>query len=223
MAIPKKYYTLDEAIAKLGATYKPRDLVYLGVHEDLPIYVLAADWDVGVCIQGGAEILTGDADESLRRLRPFSHSFTDSLNGLQRLHERTLSKFEADPDAEVPQFIVERQDREGNRVLYEYRLQGSAITAQSLIVMADDVAWLRKQSIAEADKPLGTKQQNTLLKLVVGMAVACYGFDQTQTKSDVASSIHKDLALKDIHVDEDTIRKWLKVGAELLPPKSQKG
>ena len=49
----KKYYTLEEAGGLLGG--QASDVLYLGANEQLPIYVLAADWPVNVHIRYGTE------------------------------------------------------------------------------------------------------------------------------------------------------------------------
>lgn len=53
---------------------------------------------------------------------------------------------------------------------------------------------------AKQEKPLGAKERDSLLKLVIGLAVVAYKYDATAARSDA-----------------DTVRKWLREGAELLP------
>ncbi len=64
---------------------------------------------------------------------------------------------------------------------------------------------------------LGTKERDTLLKLVIGMAVRGYAYDPTAKRSATTGEIKSDLDLLGINLDEDTIRKWLKESAERLP------
>lgn len=67
-------------------------------------------------------------------------------------------------------------------------------------------------------KPLSTKERQSLLKLVVGMAIAGYGHDPQAKRSDTVPQIVSDLDGLGISVDEDTVRKYLKKAAETVLP-----
>ncbi|MTI08704.1 hypothetical protein [Curvivirga aplysinae] len=67
------------------------------------------------------------------------------------------------------------------------------------------------------EKPLHTREKNTLLKMIIGMAVEQYGYNPKQARSRASSDIVSDLANCGISVDPDTIRKWLKEASDLLP------
>jgi hypothetical protein len=60
-----------------------------------------------------------------------------------------------------------------------------------------------------ADKALGTKERNTFLKLVIGMAIRGYGFDPHAAKSPKTKEIADDLEALNIPLDQDTIRAKL--------------
>lgn len=66
-------------------------------------------------------------------------------------------------------------------------------------------------------KSADTNQLNSLLKMVIGMALGGYGHDPSKKKNTTAAEIHSDLALQGISLDEDTIRKWLKEAEKFLP------
>lgn len=66
---------------------------------------------------------------------------------------------------------------------------------------------------------LTTKEQDTLLKMVAGMALAFYGWDREALRNKATGEIASDLALAGVPLDPDTIRKWLKRSADLIPPK----
>jgi len=66
---------------------------------------------------------------------------------------------------------------------------------------------------------LGTRERDSLLKLVIGMAVGGYGYDPDASRSEQPSDIATDLATNGVALDVDTVRKWLKQASELLPPK----
>jgi hypothetical protein len=68
------------------------------------------------------------------------------------------------------------------------------------------------------EKSIGTRERESLLTLVIGMAVGGYGYDPKASRSPQPSEIAGDLARCGVSLDVDTIRKWLKEAAELLPP-----
>jgi hypothetical protein len=71
-----------------------------------------------------------------------------------------------------------------------------------------------------AGRLLGTRAQNTLLKMVIGMAISGYGYDPAKPRSPVTEEIVSDLAKLGISIGADTVRKWLKEATERLPPAS---
>jgi hypothetical protein len=68
------------------------------------------------------------------------------------------------------------------------------------------------------EKPLGTRERESLLKLIIGMAVGGYGYDPSAGRSEQPAQIATDLETAGVALDVDTVRKWLKQAAELLPP-----
>lgn len=73
-----------------------------------------------------------------------------------------------------------------------------------------------------ADKPLTTTERNTLLKLVIGMAIKGYCHDPCAAKSSAAQEIANDLAALGIRIDDGTVRKYLKQAAENVLPTKQR-
>ncbi|WP_156041849.1 hypothetical protein [Bradyrhizobium sp. URHD0069] len=63
---------------------------------------------------------------------------------------------------------------------------------------------------------IGTRERDTLLKLVIGMAVKGYGYDPDQQRSGTVREIVSDLELVGVALDADTVRKWLRRAAGLL-------
>ena len=49
------------------------------------------------------------------------------------------------------------------------------------------------------------------------MAMGGYGYDPSAGRSEQPAQIATDLATAGVPLDVDTVRKWLKQGAELLP------
>jgi hypothetical protein len=71
-----------------------------------------------------------------------------------------------------------------------------------------------------AERSLGTRERDSLLKLVIGMAIVGYGYDPAAKRSEQPQAIADDLAIRGLMIDVDTVRKWLKASAELLPPQT---
>lgn len=76
---------------------------------------------------------------------------------------------------------------------------------------------LENKSATPIEKPLKTRERETLLKMIIGMAVDFYGYDPKASKSTVPKEISDNLDLLGISVSDDTIRKWLREAAEYLP------
>src|SRR5262249_45022834 len=94
---------------------------------------------------------------------------------------------------------------------------------ESIASLRSRVAELEDQLSKQGDtveKPLGTRERDTLLKLVIGLAIGGYGYDPKAGRSEKPTEIATDLAERGIALDTDTIRKWLKQAAELLPGSS---
>ena len=68
------------------------------------------------------------------------------------------------------------------------------------------------------DMGLGGKERKSVLRLIIGMAKGGgYGYDPTERRSEVVAVITSDLTLAGVQLSDDTVRKWLKQAAELLP------
>lgn len=61
------------------------------------------------------------------------------------------------------------------------------------------------------------KSIDSLLKIIISMAVDGYGYDPNQTKSPTAAEIQKASEKLGISIDVDTVRKWLKKSADFFP------
>ncbi len=71
----------------------------------------------------------------------------------------------------------------------------------------------KKQEAGAAENSLGTRERGTLLKLVLGMALAGYAYDPRAPRSPVAKEIADDLQKHGISISDDTVRQWLNTAA----------
>lgn len=78
------------------------------------------------------------------------------------------------------------------------------------------------EPIVSNDKPLTETERNTMLTLILGMAVDAYGYDPTQVRSSLTGtgkdSLTVMLQTRGYDVSDDTIRKYLKEAAEKIKP-----
>ena len=61
------------------------------------------------------------------------------------------------------------------------------------------------------------RERDSMLKLIIGMAVKGYSYDPASLRSKVPNEIVGDLELLGIGLDGDTVRKYLREGFALLP------
>lgn len=111
---------------------------------------------------------------------------------------------------------IERMGSQYRELIDRYRtkieaLEQAARQANSLTLLTQNA------EAAATDKPLGARERESMLKLVIGMAVAGYRYDPKEKKSDKVSEIASDLAKIGVPLDVDTVRKYLREGRELLP------
>ena len=64
---------------------------------------------------------------------------------------------------------------------------------------------------------LHPRVRETLLKMVIGMAIGAYSYDPTRRRNSAPREIKGDVDLCGLSIDEDTARKYLREGCELLP------
>ncbi len=69
-------------------------------------------------------------------------------------------------------------------------------------------------SVESEPKP---KSKESLLKIIIAMAVDGYGYDPEQNKSPTPEEITKAVQIQGLSITAETVRKWLAEAAELLP------
>jgi hypothetical protein len=86
---------------------------------------------------------------------------------------------------------------------------------ERLLVRVDE---LQRTTARDERGDLKTRERESLLRLVIGMAIIGYGYDPKVFRSGKISEIAGDLELAGVPLDADTVRKWLRAAAEVLPP-----
>ena len=91
---------------------------------------------------------------------------------------------------------------------------------QLLVEKETFIAWAQQFADApKLEKPLGTTEKNSLLKLVIGMAIKGYSYNVEAKRSAVPSEIAGDLAKLGMSIDVDTVRRYLAMATTDVLPK----
>lgn len=67
------------------------------------------------------------------------------------------------------------------------------------------------------DKPLHTKERESLQKIAIGLAIGGYRYNPAEKRSSVVTEMINDMAELGISLSADTLRKFLRAGADFLP------
>jgi len=125
-------------------------------------------------------------------------------------------------DIHFPPELIEAVTKLGKQIadwktLYDGREEEIASLKQRIQSLEADSHLANVVPTAPSERGLGARERASLLKLVIGMAVGGYGYDPLAARGTTAKEISSDLALKGIGLDEDTVRKYLREAAEMLP------
>ena len=75
--------------------------------------------------------------------------------------------------------------------------------------------------LANSDSPPGMRERDSMLKMIIGMAIKGYAYNPKASRSPIAQEISGDLDRLGISLDSDTIRKYLNDAKELLPGRTK--
>ena len=67
------------------------------------------------------------------------------------------------------------------------------------------------------EKPFHSRERESLLKMIIGMAIKGYAYDPKSTRNTTAQEIAGDLQVNGLSLDVDTVRKYLVEARGLLP------
>ena len=103
------------------------------------------------------------------------------------------------------------------------RRPNSILTLDDVIesgaVMMSEILLCEGTSEAELEKPLFRTERNSLLRMVIGMAIGGYVYKPNALKSSVPKEIADDLALLGLNITPDTVLKYLKEAKLTVLPK----
>lgn len=148
----------------------------------------------------------------------------EALIQSEALDVETAEEMRAKFNADRERFKAKRGENWRSKDNY---YPAGALPGDSVLVVRTAALLALQETASAPDGPdveLGTRERDTLLKLVIGMAVGGYGYSPVAARSQVPTEISSDLAKQGLSVSDDTVRKWLKVAANTVmpdnPPKS---
>lgn len=225
---------VEDAIkaGELHAAPSPHDFILWAESSNLRFH---ADWLRAVIPDDAAEIMRARRETGLIEKWALAPSWT--------LREGVALSLDIPPEAladnrsagELPQRI---QQEVTQRSRFAKRAAGRseislAPTPRQYLDWSASVGWpfstnwnaavklaIEKPSqVAQSDQSteLKTRERDTLLKLIIGMAVEQYAYDPKAQRNSAVKNIADDLNSHGISMDPDTVRKWLKEAAQLLP------
>ncbi|MBB3235800.1 hypothetical protein [Phyllobacterium endophyticum] len=98
-------------------------------------------------------------------------------------------------------------------ILDQYKSMHDALKAR--------IVELEASPQSSSEKPLGTRERESLLKLIIGMAIAGYRYEPKIGRNAATTEIADDLTKLGVSLDADTIRKYLNEGKDLLPGETE--
>ncbi len=143
-------------------------------------------------------------------------SFIGDWKTMYDQQQETHSKIVAD----LSSLIESQKVRFGEQVASIQAEAEKLATKQRTTIeeLASQLKVERAKVPAHEEKPVGERERESLLKLLIVMAMGGYGHNPKDTRSTTVSEISKDFAKFGLTMDEDTIRKYLKSARETLPP-----
>lgn len=115
---------------------------------------------------------------------------------------------------------IELPDGRKKKVPRTYYPAGGLPDDSVLVVRSSALQRLIASLDTDSVKPLSTTERNSLLKIVIGMAIGGYGYDPKAAKSPVPKQIMDDLASLGVSIDNDTVRNHLREAARTILPAS---
>jgi hypothetical protein len=199
--IDREYYPLD-MVAKLLEVGES-DLVHFAANEKMTIHLLT---------DGSTWTYESFSEKKvlLPRIVPVSTSYW----------------IELEAGFDNPSFyltVLDQNDGELMKYLSRpfFNCIGSEITCNKLVVLHNELMKVVKKPFkSNTVDDLPESERNTMLKLIIGMAIDAYGYDPESTRNNLTgtnkNSLSAKLARKGITITDDTIRKYLTEAKNIL-------
>lgn len=218
MDLKKEYYSIIEAAALLdcsvmdiinfGVSEKIRICIYLNLlHEEISVYPDHEDPYIGAGYKGFYSILSDDLIDFELNTSAYDGNYMSIFAIYPYTHKNNSVNF-------IPECCF----------IDTYWLYEGSVEISNLIIFSSEIDKLKnidnKQLIFPDNALKGNpKSIDSLLKIIITMAKDGYRYDHTAMKSELPKEISEAAALLGLTITDDSVRKWLKKGAALLPQK----
>ena len=212
-------------IGRPSGTYQTGDPV-----ANFAYWAKMAAWE----ISEGAALLVGVNPDLVRLRREWRESVGSATasryKGVLNLAERAFEHGELGYPAPVPRQwlewakkkdipIPEMLEAEVNKMYPDKELQREATRISCLEAENARLTSELAKAQSTSGQPLATRERESMLKLIVGMAIQGYRYDPKARRGDAICDITSDLEKSGVALSDDTVRKYLVEAAPLLPAK----
>lgn len=122
----------------------------------------------------------------------------------------------------LPPWIIDREPRLGEKV-DGCSLEGLAALKEEVEQLRSENKQLKTNGVLNThEDKINPRKEETLYKLIIGMAQGGYGYDPNALKSSTVADIQRDLDQLGIGLSEKAIRNHLKAAKAYLPTKPVK-
>lgn len=227
----------EEIQAKAGADERARFFNQPSAAADFDHWSKAAYWslDEAVALSFGKEPgkVNWENVKSLTKISQFAFQYERRRDLMKRavpfkqLYDPVMpgvllawaKRNELDVPSELEVAVTSRGTQVADwKTLYDKQRAIAEAAEAALVELQQEIEQLQQSPSA---KGLSTKERESLLKLVIGMAVDGYGYDPSTGRSPIPTEIASQLAMRGIPLDPDTVRKYLKEAGQLLPPQEE--
>ena len=138
---------------------------------------------------------------------------------LSDVHQQALNDNQAWSDAYAEQADRLEEAERALRKLQDFAMQTLQRVAAERVEHSQEIDELRAElGDALESKALDPRERDSVSKIVAGIALAKYGHKPSARRTETVANIMHDLDHAGVSVSDETIRKLLKRGVELLPP-----
>lgn len=132
-------------------------------------------------------------------------------DGLNEANSKTIAGLNATIDGQTERFKSQLESIDSSaRALAD--AQHDVITKLEAALLEE-----KAKNTTKPEQQLGERERDSLLKIVIGMAMEKFGYVPNAAKSPTTARIANALTMRSIPLDEDTIRKYLQEARKLLP------
>ena len=170
-------------------------------------------------------LVTSDSVKAEERFSPFVQEFKQRLELGRRaeiagelpphFNSLTFMVWAKQIDLSCPpeiEIVITRSS--GTRIDWKPRYEEEVATHTAVKA---ELQSLRAKAEEWTERPSWLRERDSLLKLVIGMAITKYGYVTTAHKNAAIPKIATDLKVLGISLDEDTVRRYLNEGKQFIP------